>query len=372
MILTYQYRLLPTKRQHRALEEILESQRQLYNAALEERIDAYRKAGIKRTYIDQTKALTEWRHTDPDAAQVPVTLQRATLKRVDNAYGNFFRRHGSGEGRPGFPRFRGKARFKSFGLREFGPRVGIGLRGNRISFKGMPGTLRMHLHRPIPITAVVVSCTFRRDSQGWKANLALKLPAASPIECILRAVGVDVGITTFAAMSDGTVIPSLRAARKAERRLQVAARALSRKHLGSGTRRKAREEYRRCHAAIARRRHDHLHKASASIVGKHDLIAVEGLNLHALTRSRLAKDIYDASWSMFISMLRYKAERAGAQLIEVDPRNTTQDCSSCGIKVSKGLGDRWHDCSHCGLSIDRDLNAARNILIRAGVRPGPA
>ena len=229
MILTYAYRLLPTKRQHRALETILESQRQLYNAALEERIDAYRKANITRTYFDQTKALTEWRRDDPEAAALPVNVQRATLKRLDEAYKAFFRRLKSG-GKPGFPRFRGKGWFDSFGFREF---RGISLKDGRIRFKSMPGALRVHL------------------PQG-----------------------------------------------------------------------------------------------------------------------RLAKDVHDASWTKFISMLRYKAEKAGARLIEVDPRNTTQDCSGCGVKVPKNLGDRQHVCPHCGLSIDRDLNAARNILYRAGVGPG--
>jgi len=111
MILTYRYRLLPTKQQHRALEAILESQRQLYNAALEERIDAYRKANVTRTYFDQTKALTEWRQGDPEASALPVTVQRATLKRLDEAYKGFFRRIQAG-GKSGFPRFRGKGCFE--------------------------------------------------------------------------------------------------------------------------------------------------------------------------------------------------------------------------------------------------------------------
>ena len=119
MILTFRYRLLPTKPQHRALEAILESQRQLYNAGLEERIDAYRK---------------------------PVALQRWTLKQLDEAYRAFFRRVKVG-GKPGFPRFRGKGRFDSFGFLQF---QGIHLEGCRLRFKGFPGTLRIHVHRPFP------------------------------------------------------------------------------------------------------------------------------------------------------------------------------------------------------------------------------
>jgi len=208
MILTYHYRLLPTKQQHRALEAILESQRQLYNAALEERIDAYRKANVTRTYFDQSKALTEWRQGDSEASALPVYLQRATLKRLHEAYQGFFRRV-KGGGKPGFPRFRGKGWFHSFGFREF---RGISFEAARLRFKGMPGALRVHLHRPIPTEAVIRSCVFRRDVKGWMVGLAAEVPTPSLREGN-RAVGVDLGITTFAALSDGAVIPSLKAAR---------------------------------------------------------------------------------------------------------------------------------------------------------------
>jgi putative transposase len=126
----------------------------------------------------------------------------------------------------------------------------------------------------------------------------------------------------------------------------------------------------RCHAKAARARCDHLHQASARLVRDYDVIVVEKLNVKGLARSALAKDVHDASWAKFISMLRYKAGCAGSRLIEVDPYDTSQDCSSCGMKVPKELRDRLHECTDCGLVIDRDLNAARNILHRAGVGPG--
>jgi putative transposase len=365
MILTYQYRLLPTKQQHRALEAILESQRQLYNAALEERIDAYRKAKVTRTYFDQTKALTEWRQDDQEASALPVALQRATLKRLDEAYKAFFRRAKSG-GKPGFPRFRGKGWFDSFGFREYS---GVSMRAGRLRFKGMPGALRVHLHRSMPAETVIRSCVFRRDVKGWTVGLACEVPAV-PLREGERVVGVDLGITTFAALSDGAMIPSLKAARLAERRLRTAQRALSRKKRGSKGRGKARVGLRRCHAATARHRANHLHQASARLVRDYDVIAIEALQVKGLARSSLAKDVHDASWAKFISFLRYKAAKAGTRLIEVDSHNTSQDCSGCGARVPKELGDRQHECPRCGLSIDRDLNAARNILHRAGVGPG--
>jgi putative transposase len=364
MIVTYRYRLLPAKRQHRALEWILESQRQLYNAALEERIGAYNRAGVTRTYIDQAKALTEWRRSDPEASALPVSLQRATLKRLDEAYRGFFRRVAKG-GKPGFPRFRGKGWFDSFGLREFS---GIALKGSRLRFKGMPGGLRVHLHRELPEGAPIKSCTFKRDTTGWSVSFAVAIEANAPRQSH-RAVGVDLGLSTFAALSDGGFIPSLKAARKAERQLRIAQRTLARKQRGSRGRREARKAVARCHAAVARQRREHLHQASARLVRDYDAIALEKLNVKGLAGSALAKDVHDASWAGFISMLRYKAEKAGARLIEVDPYNTSQDCSGCGMKVPKSLADRRHDCPHCGLSIDRDLNAARNIFNRAGVGP---
>jgi len=365
MIVTYRYRLLPTKRQHRALEQIVESQRELYNAALEERIGAYRNAGITRTYIDQTKALTEWRGSDPEASALPANLQRATLKRVDDAYKGFFRRVANG-GKPGFPRFRGKGRFDSFGLIEFS---GITLKSGRLRFKGMPGGLRLHWHRKLPDGALPRSCAFKRDTKGWTVSFAVA-GASAALRVPERTVGVDLGITTFATLSDGGVIPSLKAARRAERRLRVAHRSLSRKRCGSGGRRRSRKVVARCHARIARQRNEHLHQASARLVRDYDVVAIEKLNVKALARSALAKDVHDASWARFIAMLRYKAEWAGVRLIEVDPRNTSQECSGCGMKVPKNLADRRHDCPHCGLSTGRDLNAARNILNRAGVGPG--
>jgi len=365
MILTYCYRLLPSKAQHRALEAIVEDQRQLYNAALEERVGAYRKAGLTRTYVDQCKALTEWRRSDPEAASFPLCLQRWTLKQLDEAYRGFFRRVKAG-GKPGFPRFRGKARFDSFGFREFS---GIGLDNGRLRFKGMPSGLRVHLHRPLPEGVPIRSCVFRRDVKGWKVGFAVEVATAPQRPCT-RAVGVDLGISTFAALSDGGFVPSLKAARRAERGLRRANRALDRKTRGSRGRRKARLALARCHSKTARARLDHLHKASARLVRDYDAIAVEKLNVKGLARSALAKDVHDASWAKFVSILRYKAECAGTRLIEVDPYDTSQDCSGCGIKVLKGLSERLHECPHCGLAIDRDLNAARNILHRAGVGPG--
>jgi putative transposase len=364
MIMTYQYRLVPSRKQHRALEELSESQRQLYNAALEERIGAYRH-GVTLTYIDQTKHLAEWRQSDAEAASVPSNLQRATLKRLDAAYKRFYQRVKKKAGKAGFPRFRGKGWWDSFGFREFS---GITFDGKRVHFKGMPGGLRVHVHRPMPKDASIRCCTFRRHSNGWKIGFVVDVPVAI-IRDGERSVGVDLGISTFAALSDGGFIPSLKAARRAQRRMRVAQRSLGRKKRGSKSRHKARIKVAHCHKAVARARSNHLHQASARLMRDYDTIALEALNVLGLARSVLAREVHDASWGRFLSIVRYKAVRAGVRVIEVDPRSSSQECSGCGITVPKTLGERWHDCPHCGLSLDRDLNAARNILGRAGVGP---
>jgi putative transposase len=364
VILNYRYRLLPTRAQHRALDAILESQRQLYNAALEERMDAFRKTGIRLSYFDQTKSLTELRREDADSCGVPVNLQRATLHRVETAYRAFFRRVAAQQ-KGGFPRFRGKGRFHSFGFRRFS---GITLIDRRLRFKGMPGGLRVHLHRPLPSSAIR-SCTLRRYGSEWMVSFAIEVLAMPPQDSG-QAIGLDLGLKTFAMLSDGIAIPSLRAARRAERRLRNASRAHRRTLPGSAGRAKALLALQRCHATVARRRDTFLHQTSAMLVGKFQVIAVEALPIAGLASSRLSKDVRDAAWGRFISFLRYKAEKAGARLVEVDPVDTSQLCSCCGARVAKTLRERMHACETCGLTIDRDLNAARNILNRAVVGPG--
>jgi len=365
MILSQEFRLLPRRSQHRALEGISESQRQLYNAAVQERIEAYRKAGKSLAYFDQTRGLTEWRNSDPDGRALPVKLQRATLKRVDRAFSDFYRRRALG-GKAGFPRFKGKGRFDSFSFLEW---RGINLVNGSLQFQGMPGRLRVHWHRIAPAVESLKGCTFKRDRKGWAVILLVSIQDAAPRRT-QRTVGVDLGISTFAALSNGECIPSLRSARKAERQLRVAQRALSRKKKGSGGRRKARLALSRCHAAVALERKNHLHQASTRLVRNYDVIAIERLKVKPLANSILAKDVRDASWASFISMLRYKAACAGARVIEVEPYDTSQECSGCGDSVVKALKRRLHECPSCGLVLDRDVNAARNILNRAGVGPG--
>ena len=357
MIISYKYRLLPTKSQHACLREILESQRILYNAALEERIGCYKKTGKGRSYMDQCKGLTEWRKEE---SEVTVNMQRWTLKRLDDAYSAFFKRLKKGSGKAGFPRFRGKGWWKSFGFAEFS---GIGLKEGKLRFKGLAGALRIHMHRPLPVDADIRSCVITKDLKGWSVSLQIKIPCADTKE-VITSIGVDVGLMAFATMSDGSSIPNPRIARKAQKRLRLLQRKFSRCKRNSKNRNKARAAVARAHLKIANTRDTFLHQASAGMVNRFDAIAVEKLQVKNMGHGTMAKSIHDASWSKWFGQLRYKAERAGTQVAAVDPRYTSQTCSGCGVIVKKQLQDRVHDCKDCGLVLDRDHNAAINILER--------
>jgi len=366
VILTYRYRLLPLKSQHRALESLLHSQRELYNAALEERIYCYRKTGKTRTYIDQCKALTECRRELPDMAELPANLQRWTLKRLEDAFQGFFRRLKARSGKAGFPRFRGKGRWEAFGFAEFS---GIRFDGTRLRFTGMPGGLKVHLHRELPENSDIRSCVFRQDGSGWFVCLQIALPTPEK-RAIGSVIGVDLGLEVFAYCSDDVPIPNPRIARRAEKELRRRQRALSRCQRGSHRRRKVRAQVARVHRKITHTRNSWPHKESAGLVKRADLIVVEDLKVSNMIRHpTLARSIADASWSRFISMLGYKVEKTGGHLIRVDPRNTSQECSRCHELVPKSLAVRIHQCPSCGLAIDRDYNASLNIL-RAGIGAG--
>lgn len=365
MILTYKYRLMPTKVQHRAMERVLEDQRQLYNAALEERSGCYRATGKTRTYVDQCAALTEWRHSDDCAAATPLSIQRWTIRRVDDAYKAFFKRAANRLGRSGYPRFRGFGWWKSFGFSEF---HGIRVEGNRIRFHGIPGGLRIHLHRPMP-AGKPQSCIFTRGGKGWAVCFQMRVECAQARETA-RSIGIDVGLTSLATLSDGSAIANPRHAKKAAREMRRRQRALARCKRGSARRRKVKAALGRVHAKTAESRSTYLHQVSAHLVSRYDLIAIEKLNVKGLAGGMLAKSVHDASWGKLRHMLAYKAARAGCELIEVNPRNTSQACSGCGVIVPKALSTRVHECVECGTVLDRDHNAAINILRLAVVGQG--
>jgi putative transposase len=178
-----------------------------------------------------------------------------------------------------------------------------------------------------------------------------------------KDVGIDVGLNSYAVLSDGTRIENPRYYRNSEKRLVRLQKKLSRKKKGSNNRNKARIKVARLHEYIQNRRSDFLHKASRVIADAYETVYVEDLKIGNMVKNHcLAKSISDAGWGSFINMIAYKAESAGGRLLKVDPGNTTQNCSQCGEYVKKSLSDRMHSCPYCGLVMDRDLNASKNVL----------
>jgi len=359
-ILTFKVRLLPTKAQHDQLRAALSHTRDLYNASLAERIDCYRRTGKGRSWQDQYRSLTELR-ADSAWAVYPVTLQRWPLKQVDLAFAAFFRRVKVSKLKAGFPRFKGRDWFKTFG---FSDRSGWAVAGKRLRMKGI-GRIRLHLHRALP--SEPIACKVKREGRHWYALLTVEVPCAT--EHNGPAIGIDVGISTLAALSTGELIENVRPSRRAESQLRHRSRALARCKHNSRRRRKAKARVAALHSHIARTRDTHLHQITADLTRRFGVIAVEKLNIKGLAGGMLAKEVNDAAWGRLIAMLRYKAERAGGKLIEVDPRYTSQTCPDCGVIEKKTLSERVHRCP-CGCVLDRDVAAAKVILHRAGIGPG--
>jgi len=362
LILTFKYRLLPTKRQHKALAEILESQRQLYNGALEHRIGAYQKSAKMITLYSQMAELTELRQ-ETVFSSIPLNVQRLTLRMLDGAYQGFFRRVRTKVGRAGFPRFRGKGRWNSFGFVEF---RGITIQGKRLYFKGMPSGLRLHLHRPLP-EGKPRCCTFTRDHKGWYVCLQYRVPVKS-LPITGKQVGIDMGLKELAVLSTGKAIPNPRVAKRSERKLRRKQRALARCKKGSKRRVKVRREVTRCHSKIKSSRNTYLHQVSTRLIRENDLIAVEKLNVKGLASGMLAKSVNDVAWAKLKQQLSYKAAWAGRKFVEVKAAGTSQTCPKCGQVKAKTLAERVHHCD-CGCVMDRDHAAAIVVLQRAVVLP---
>lgn len=341
-----------------------------YNACLQERRAGY-KAGVKVDRWTQNRAVTVVKN-DPECSEyagIHTHLLYDMTARVSHAFDDFFRRVKAGQ-TPGYPRFKGRDRFDTFAYPDAGRGRGASVvaGGARVRLHGI-GNVKMKAHRPMEGVLKTIGVT--RDKCGhWYALITREVPT-KPLPATGESVGIDVGLTTFAALSDGTMVANPRPMKAARIAVERAQRKVSRRKRGSKRRAKARVLLAKRHAHVANVRRDFHHKTARAIVQKYDRIAVEDLNVKGLARGMLAKSVNDAGWSQFVGFLTSKAEEAGRELVRVDPNGTSQECSACGERVPKALGVRVHRCP-CGYTADRDVNAARNIHDRAFAvtRPG--
>ena len=343
------------------MEQTLTVCRDLYNSFLNDRQWHYDLDKSLLSAYDQMKLIPNLRRRFPELQAVYLWPIRDVAMRVDKAYRAFFRRLKAGE-KPGFPRVK-RDTYDSFSYWSTGYKIQKGgLYLSKICAKNEQIKMRGYRH----IDGVIKIVTIRKQADKWFACLTIEVDYVKPLPQSDLQVGIDLGLKTFAALSDGTFVDNPRFFRKEEKELARVQRRQAKTAKGSAKRRRANKVLARVHERVRNRRHDFVHQTARKIVSKFGTIAVEKLNVKGMVQNySLAKSISDASWSMFRRVLSYKAESAGRTYVEVNPAYTSQDCHVCGHRAKKALKERWHSCPICGASLDRDTNAAINILAKA-------
>ncbi len=366
MVLSFKYRLFTTATQEDALTEMLGAFCDMYNAGLQQRIEAYRRQGISLRYGNQAAELKAVRAADERLAGYSFSAEQQVLRRLDKTFAAFFGRVKRGA-KPGFPRFRAKARFDSA---EF--RVGDGLtvrKSKRLGIVGIPGEIKVKWHRDLPASAKLGAAVISRKAGKWYVCFQIELPDAEPLGRPFTPVGIDLGLTSLVALSTGERVPTPQFTKRAAKALRRAQRAVARKMRHSKRQGRAKLRVARLSAKIANQRRDFSHKLARRLVDEHSHIAFEDLSIKGLAAGMLARSVHNAAWNQLVQYVTYKAASAGGTVVLVDPRGTSQICPECGAIARKTLAVREHRCG-CGCLLDRDVAAARVILQRADFQPG--
>jgi putative transposase len=375
----YQYKLRPTKQQVIELDRWLAMLCSQYNYLLADRFNWYEQNRStvnacplvchlpelrdNPDYFSQKKTLPHLKKTHPWYSEIYSQVLQDVVKRVKVTFDRFLKGDSNGK-RSGKPRFKSRNRYKTFTY----PQMKEGcLQGNQINLP-MFGKVKVVLHRQIPDGFKIKTASVTKKADGYYITLSLEdqsVPEIKPDFNPDKITGIDVGLKEFLTTSEGETVAIPQYYRQAQKRLRVLQKRVSRRKKGSNGRLKAIKQLGKQHKKVADKRQDFHLKTANYLLSKYDVIAHEDLNVKGLARTRLAKSVFDAGWSSFLSILTNKAVNAGLLVIPVSAHNTSQDCSNCGEKVPKKLHIRWHDCPHCGLFLDRDHNAAINIRNRA-------
>ncbi|MGK0617533.1 RNA-guided endonuclease InsQ/TnpB family protein [Meiothermus cerbereus] len=362
----FKYRLYPTQPQRNDLERTLALCRHLYNAALQERREAYQKAGKTVGFYEQKRWLPEIRTELPEYKGIHSQVLQNVIERVDKAFQGFFRRVRAGQ-KAGYPRFKGRERYDSFTFpqaRQTGVKLQEG--GKRVLIYGI-GSVKVKLHRPLE--GRLKAATVKREGEHWYLVFTCEVEPR-PLPSNDQAIGIDLGTNPhFLVTSEGGMVEAPRYYQKTQAKLARAQHSLSRRKRGSSRRKQAQRQVAKLHRKIANQRKDFHHKIARRLVNEYGTIVHEDLNILGLARTRLAKGVLDAGWGRFLQILAYKAEEAGRRVIKVDPKYTSQDCPVCGHRERKPLWVREFRCSGCGGHFHRDVAAAINILAKARTEP---
>lgn len=345
----YKYRIFPSKAQRTELNATLSLCCELYNAALQERRDAWNKQKKSIYYFDQTKQITLFKQDRPEFKDISIHALENVLKRIDLAFQAFFRRVRLGQ-KAGFPRFHSCKNYNSITFRQ----GSFSIKENNYLRLSKIGNVYINLHRQIQ--GEIKTCSIKRDGEKWFVTFAVEQEIETPKHISQEQIGVDLGLESFATLSNGEQIENPRYFRKAEKHLAKVSRRWSKKKS-----KKNKRAIQNAHRKVRNQRNDFLHKVSNKLVKSYSLISVENLNIQGLAKSRLGKSVHDVGWGTFIQLLCYKAESAGCKVVEVSPAYTSQTCPKCGDVKKKELSQRWHSCE-CGFSTHRDHAASLNIL----------
>ncbi|MGA7860590.1 MAG: transposase [Thermoplasmata archaeon] len=372
MHLSYQYRIYPLSNQLSILNKILSELTFLWNHSLADREDAW---GLERrpvAYLDQQPRLREWRGYDRDGlGTVAYSVAQGHLQRLDMAYREFFRRverRKAGElvRDLAHPRFHRET--TSFSYQVHTSPLGLGPQGTcRLTVPGL-GKVPLKLHRSLPDGALAKSVTVAREGDRWFATVQVELPNPVPPPSVppTHPVGIDLGLTSLATLSDGTVVEPPKFFLNCEKTLARQQRILSRRESGSHRYRKQRLRVAKYNARVKHQRKWFLHQLSHDWSETYDMVAFEDLDASEFREGNpLAKGMADAGWGILRQMTKYKQALRSHHHVEVAARGTTQTCSNCGRLANPPLTlkDRTYTCP-CGHREGRDLNASRNILAR--------
>lgn len=359
---SYKFRLYPDKFQASMIEKTFGCKRFVYNHFLSKSIEDYKHLGKSNSYNQNSKELTALKKEYGWLSEVDSWATQNSLRDLDAAYHNFFRRVKRGQ-KPGFPKFKKKCRNQSY--KTTNPnKLPLPVRGTKVRLPKI-GWVKFKQDRQI--LGRWLSMTISRNSSGkYFISINCCEVPHQEYEATSSLIGIDLGIKDFAITSDGEKFENPKFFRKSENRLKMLQRRLSKKKQGSKNREKARIKLAKQHEKILNQRTDFLQKLSTNLVKNHDLIVVESLKVKSMVQNhRLAKSISDASWSEFMRMLSYKCEWNRKILVQIDTFfPSSQLCSSCGYKNPrvKDLSIREWTCPKCGIHHDRDVNAANNVL----------
>ena len=353
---TYKFRIFPSKIVAKRLEKTLDACRFLYNSELEYEEQLYFSEERFVGRDELNLLIPDWKSVNPGLKKVHSQVLQNVSDRLDKSFKSFFSRVKLGE-KAGFPRFKSSERYDSF----IYPQSGFKLEGNQLKLSKI-GMVNIKLHRKVE--GKIKTLTIKKTcTNKWFACFSIEEEKEIEQHKSNKSIGIDVGLNSFYADSEGNKVDNPRWLRRSEERLKLLQRQHSKKIKGSKNRKKSRFRIAKLHEKVVNQRNDFLHKETRKLVNNYSLIAVEKLSIKNMVKNHyLAKSICDAGWRKFLQYLSYKAEEAGGRIVEVDARGTSQYCI-CGNEVRKSLAVRIHKCRKCGRDLDRDVMSA--IIIKA-------